>query len=63
MTHDTHDGYGGEHGTYLLADGQRIAVDPITLAPLAPADEPDPVTEKTQPAATKKAAVDTHKPE
>lgn len=29
-----HDGFNGEAGTYILQDGQRIAVDPVTLKPL-----------------------------
>jgi hypothetical protein len=72
----THGGYAGP-GTFILKDGERVAVDPVTLAPLptakaqdpAPAEAPrpalEPAAEKTKPAAkaTEKAVVDATKPE
>jgi hypothetical protein len=30
-----HDGYAGISGTYVLRDGQRIPVDPVSLQPLS----------------------------
>lgn len=72
-----HDGYAGQPGTYLLKDGERVAVDPITSEPLpipkpdepAPAEislaTPEPVAEKIKPALkpAEKAAADANKPE
>ncbi|HEY8035212.1 MAG TPA: hypothetical protein VIF37_06445 [Methylobacter sp.] len=73
-----HDGYAGEPGTYLLKDGERVAVDPVTLEPLpitkaaeepapekAPLPAPEPVAEKPKPASkpAEKAVVDANKPE
>ncbi|MDP1664135.1 MAG: hypothetical protein Q8L79_03335 [Methylobacter sp.] len=49
----THDGYDGGPGTYILQDGLRIAVDPVTLKPLSePKPEPAPAqaAEKPKPA-------------
>jgi hypothetical protein len=75
-TNGTHGGYAGP-GTFILKSGERVAVDPVTLAPLptakaqepapaeAPRPAPEPVAEKTKPAAkaTEKAVVDANKPE
>ncbi len=69
---EDHDGYNGEPGTYILKGGERVAADPVTLDPLpipqaekpAPVEAqlpaPEPVAEKTKPAAdpVKKTASD-----
>jgi hypothetical protein len=66
-----HPGYEGP-GTFILKDGARIAVDPVTLEPLpkedqAPAEAPapEPIAEKTKPAAkpADKPAADASKTE
>ncbi|MGZ8171806.1 MULTISPECIES: hypothetical protein [Methylobacter] len=72
-----HDGYSGEPGTYILKEGERVAVDPVTLEPRptpkaeesAPAEAQfpasEPVVEKTKPAPepAKKASPNVNKPE
>lgn len=67
-------GYEGP-GTFILKDGGRIAVDPLTLEPLPKEEEPapdkalpaalEPIAEKTKPAAkpADKPAADASKTE
>jgi hypothetical protein len=47
-----HDGYAGISGTYVLRDGQRIPVDPVSLQPLSNVSAPTHLqSSETKPAA------------
>jgi hypothetical protein len=53
-----HDGFGGEAGTYILQDGQRIAVDPVTHKPLEPEQAQSAEKIKPKPEPVKKSVSD-----